>query len=292
MLQRKPATLDAVASVPMIVDEVVNSPGQPLDASTRAFMELRLGHDFSKVRVHTDHHASESARAVNALAYTVGKNIVFERGAYAPTSGPGRKLLAHELVHTIQQSGAQHARLYIGPAADPMEQQAEAGSRRVMSGLPISSFNQASSMVIQRQITHDAEVDWEHIHPAGMIDRISAGEEFAFILWNFAVDSADLKPEHRRLLFDRVLRPNRTLSADTELILAIEGHSSSSGTSRENERISLARARAVQIYLSSRGFHAQMDVQGYGASHPRLPNDTPEHMAMNRRVELRTAMGA
>jgi Domain of unknown function (DUF4157) len=90
--------------VPPIVHEVLRSPGQPLDTETRAFMELRFGHDFSNVRVHTDAKATESARAVNALAYTVGKRIVFGGGQYAPETFPGRQLLAHELTHTIQQS--------------------------------------------------------------------------------------------------------------------------------------------------------------------------------------------
>ena len=80
-------------------------PGQPLDAQTRAFMEPRFGHDFGHVRVHTDAKATESARAVDALAYTVGQEVVFSAGRYAPTSFEGSRLLAHELVHVIQQRG-------------------------------------------------------------------------------------------------------------------------------------------------------------------------------------------
>jgi hypothetical protein len=82
---------------------VLHTPGRPLDAATRAFMEPRLGGDFSRVRVHTDAQAGESARAVNALAYTVGRDIVFAAAQYAPTIAAGRSLLAHELIHTIQQ---------------------------------------------------------------------------------------------------------------------------------------------------------------------------------------------
>src|SRR5262249_51739086 len=82
---------------------VLRSPGRPLDASTRAFIEPRFGHDFSQVRVHTDTRAAESARSVNALAYTVGRNVVFGAGQYAPQSYAGRRLIAHELTHVIQQ---------------------------------------------------------------------------------------------------------------------------------------------------------------------------------------------
>src|SRR5947209_15066228 len=81
-----------------------NNSGQPLDAGTRAFMESRFGHDFSRVRVHTDSRAAESAQAINALAYTVGRNVVFGRGQYAPGTSEGSKLLAHELTHVVQTS--------------------------------------------------------------------------------------------------------------------------------------------------------------------------------------------
>ena len=72
------------AKAPPIVHEVLRSPGQPLDTATRAFMEPRFGHDFSRVRVHSDAAAEQSARDVNAGAYTVGQNIVFGAGRFAP----------------------------------------------------------------------------------------------------------------------------------------------------------------------------------------------------------------
>ncbi len=93
------------SSAPLIVHEVLRSPGQPLDAATRAFMEPRFGHDFSRVRMHADARASESARAVNALAYTVGQDVVFGARQYTPHTNIGRKLIAHELAHVVQQAG-------------------------------------------------------------------------------------------------------------------------------------------------------------------------------------------
>jgi hypothetical protein len=77
--------------------------GQPLPEATRAFMEPRFGHDFSRVRVHTDARAAESARAVNALAYTFGRDLVFSAGQYTPGTSAGKRLLAHELTHVVQQ---------------------------------------------------------------------------------------------------------------------------------------------------------------------------------------------
>src|SRR5205814_551698 len=94
------------SQVPPIVHEVLRSPGQPLDAATRAFMEPRFGHDFSQIQVHTDSRASDSARSVDASAYTVGQHIVFSSGSYAPETAAGIGLLTHELTHAIQQEGS------------------------------------------------------------------------------------------------------------------------------------------------------------------------------------------
>lgn len=93
-------------AVPPIVNDVLRSEGRPLDQSTRVFMEDRFGHDFSKVRVHADRLAANSALAVNAHAYTVGSQIVFGAGRYN-SAADGQHLLAHELAHVVQQqSGA------------------------------------------------------------------------------------------------------------------------------------------------------------------------------------------
>jgi hypothetical protein len=93
-------------AAPPIVQDVVTSPGQSLDVNTRQFMESRFGQDFSQVRLHTDTRAAESAKAVNALAYTVGKDIVFSAGQYSQESS-GQHLLAHELTHVVQQQGSE-----------------------------------------------------------------------------------------------------------------------------------------------------------------------------------------
>ncbi len=103
ILQRAAAS-SAPNTVPPIVHEVLRLPGLPLDSATRAFMEPRFGQDFSGVRVHTDAKSAKSAQAVNALAYTVGRDVVFGAGQHAPDTGAGRRLMAHELTHVVQQS--------------------------------------------------------------------------------------------------------------------------------------------------------------------------------------------
>jgi hypothetical protein len=90
---------------PPVVQEVLASPGRPLDAATRAFFEPRFGYDFGHVRIHVDDQASQSARSINALAYTVGRDIVFRSGQFDPATSSGRRLLAHELSHVVQQTG-------------------------------------------------------------------------------------------------------------------------------------------------------------------------------------------
>jgi hypothetical protein len=96
--------------------------GRALDPAARAFFEPRFGADFGAVRIHTDSQAAASARAVNALAYTVGNHVVFDTGRYAPHSWAGKRLLAHELAHTLQQ---QDARILRSPHADPVTAQTD-----------------------------------------------------------------------------------------------------------------------------------------------------------------------
>lgn len=124
------------STAPPIVHEVLGSPGQSLDSATRGFMESRFGHDFSRVRIHTDSQADKSAQSVNALAYTVGSDVVFRSGEYAPQTRTGRHLLAHELTHVIQQSSDAPLPevLNIGGTTDPSETRARQCALAVTSG--------------------------------------------------------------------------------------------------------------------------------------------------------------
>jgi Domain of unknown function (DUF4157) len=143
-LQRKSSGADGVAVAPPIVHEVLNSPGQPLDKATRDFFEPRFGHDLSRVRIHSDAQAAESARAVNASAYTVGSHVVFGR-----TSSPlERTLLAHELTHVAQQTQP----LPSSPISD--EPSLEAEANQIASAISHSrqvGVRNASALRISRQ---------------------------------------------------------------------------------------------------------------------------------------------
>jgi hypothetical protein len=122
-----------------VKDVVGSGGGSPLDRDTRGFMESRLGADFSDVRVHTDGQASDSARSVQAYAYTVGNDVVFQSDKYAPESESGQRMLAHELTHVVQQrSGPVDGTpapggIQISHPSDSFEQAAESSADRVMS---------------------------------------------------------------------------------------------------------------------------------------------------------------
>jgi Domain of unknown function (DUF4157) len=119
-------------SAPPIVDEVLRSPGRPLDSEARAFLEPRFGYDFAQVRVHTDAEAATSARSVNAAAYTVGQHIVFGQGQYSPNTSTGQRLLAHELTHTIQQASATKAIGSVGNVVQPSGAQSRSGGNLLL----------------------------------------------------------------------------------------------------------------------------------------------------------------
>lgn len=106
-IQRKPLSSGhgVPSGSPDHVRNVISSGGRPLDKQTRSFFEPRFGYDLSSVRVHTDIAAGQSARAINAKAYTLGNNIVFGNNEYQPESQSGRHLIAHELSHVAQYSG-------------------------------------------------------------------------------------------------------------------------------------------------------------------------------------------
>lgn len=135
-LQRKAESPSPEADVPAIVHDVLRSPGAPMDAPSRAFFEPRFGRDLSGVRLHTDAKAAASARAVDALAYTVGNNVVFGAGQHAPHTTAGRHLLAHELTHTIQQGQRETASpdLRIEDAASAAEREGDEAADAVMRG--------------------------------------------------------------------------------------------------------------------------------------------------------------
>ena len=140
-------------TVPASVDLVLANPGRPLDTRLRQDMEHRFGYDFSRVRVHSGGAAEQSARDVNAHAYTAGHNIVFGTGRYAPETHEGRRLVAHELTHVVQQSGSKGIRI---------------GENNEKYGLsPIILLTAAPSGIVQRAPAKKTEADYQRLVKQG-----------------------------------------------------------------------------------------------------------------------------
>jgi hypothetical protein len=141
-----------------VLDVVSSGSGQPLEEPVRADMEGRLGHSFSDVRVHTGEAAHNSAASVNAHAYTVGSNIVFQRDKYDPGSDAGRTMIAHELTHVVQQrSGpvdgtATGTGVRVSDPSDRFEREAAATAERAVSApaAPATAQRTAGAAVVQR----------------------------------------------------------------------------------------------------------------------------------------------
>jgi Domain of unknown function (DUF4157) len=146
-------------AAPPIVHEVLASPGQLLDPATSTFMEPRFGRDFGHIRVHTDEKAWDSARAVNALAYTAGHHLVFGAGQYSPATASGRRLLAHELAHSIQQGSAPEPLPQpVGAARNAPEHRADEAANGIIkndllpsSGNTVSTAATGGTTLLQRQ---------------------------------------------------------------------------------------------------------------------------------------------
>lgn len=147
LLRQRAATRSEPAGVPPSAREVLRSAGQPLEPDTRAFMEPRFGRDFSRVRVHTDAWAAESASDANATAFTIGQDLVFAAGAYAPQTSEGKGLLAHELTHAAQQADSSRPAVASLRAA---EQEAQGNSRQVAAGFPAEVNLSVAGGTLQR----------------------------------------------------------------------------------------------------------------------------------------------
>lgn len=164
-----------------VLDVVGSGGGAPLDNDTRTDMESRLGHDFGDVRVHTDSRAHDSAKAVNAHAYTVGSNIVFQRDKYDPSSTDGRTMLAHELTHVVQQrSGPVEGTptgggIQVSDPSDRFEREAVSNAERAISA-PAPVAVSPTGPAVQRQADEEEQPEEAAVQGA-FVQRAEEGEE-------------------------------------------------------------------------------------------------------------------
>jgi outer membrane protein OmpA-like peptidoglycan-associated protein len=266
------------SAAPAIVHEVLGSPGRPLDPSTSQFMESRFGHDFSQVRVHTDDRAAESARAVSARAYTVGRNIAFGAGQYAPGTMAGDRLMAHELAHILQQAeGSAVGAVRISDPRDPAEIDAERAANDSIAAEKVHVMTTAKAGTMHRQPLPDVTLRY-----SPRITRLMGSE----LLDEFALESYTLTEDHKGRL---------AILAQTLLDLLrqypyggirITGHADATGDEAFNEWLGQKRADAVREFLISAGVPATA-LAAVSAGERELRVKTKGLEPRNRRVEVR-----
>ena len=146
------------ADTPPIVQDLLTSPGQPLDPTTSAFFEPRFGFNFSQVRIHADEQSAGAAQAVGAHAFALGTHVVFGKDKYTPSSLAGRELLAHELAHVVQQQATGRRAI----ARQPVEQYEERGQRLTRESLEKAA--KASYWFVLIQETYEIELRTGRLH--------------------------------------------------------------------------------------------------------------------------------
>jgi Domain of unknown function (DUF4157) len=143
---------------PASVDRVLSSPGSPLEPALQQDMGQRFGHDFSRVRLHTSAAAEQSTRDVNAHAYTVGHNIVFGAGRFTPQTHEGRRLIAHELTHVVQQSRSQ---LPIATATRPgLVQRQKGDAKQAVSAKVEEAIKKLKAKFGLAEVTEEKGATW------------------------------------------------------------------------------------------------------------------------------------
>ena len=251
----------------------MNGGGSPLPATTRAFFEPRFGADFSQVRVHMDSHAASTANSIQAKAFTVGTNIAFGPGQYAPESGEGKQLLAHELTHVVQQNGSkvQRARSQAPPIATSV-------ARAITPPL------------IQRQPACPTQRDSDEVTKAQSPDGVlpadtsfDAAKE-SLSLQDFGIDQPGVRPTMTDS--DDWRRMMSMILGDPTVQVAVLGYSDCMGPEQNNKGLRARRATAV---INAMPAEAQAKVSPilkgwWGNLTYRFPNNTAENRARNRMV--------
>jgi outer membrane protein OmpA-like peptidoglycan-associated protein len=272
LLQRRAVNQNDPGVAPPIVHELLRSPGRPLDPATRAFMEPHFGHDFSRVRVHTDAKAAESARAVNALAYTVNQDVVFNTGAYAPGTPRGRRLLAHELTHTVQQQNTpdlMQKGMQVAPCDNVHEREAEEIATLVGHGKSVQSHFTSTTPAVQRacgsatigSVSGCIGVGGQDVYDLGVSSNS---------LYLFSVNCDEFLPgeEARLRTFASTITPEQTVE--------VHGFASEEGDSTFNDNLSCARALTAADILAQEGVAVPTTIFKHGAT----PGDRPDRRSV------------
>lgn len=275
---RSPARKLHPLRVPEHVAAVTRSPGQPLDAATRTMMEQRFGEPLADVRLHTDAAAAQSARALSARAYALGRDVVFGPEGYAPHRPESRERLAHELTHVVQQSRGSDVDL--APAQREIE--ARQAARSVAGEGPMPPISAAAPA-----ISRDDGASALPPIPDVTLPRPSllGPAEGAATLDGFAFGKAELTETHRKQLAELAVRLKRLIAEPPGGRVMVIGHTDKIGSEKGNAALGQQRADAVRDALLGAGIDASdIHTDSLGESVPAV--DTPKAEPRNRRVEV------
>jgi outer membrane protein OmpA-like peptidoglycan-associated protein len=288
------------------VHEVLKTLGRPLDAASLRFYESRFGRDFGGVRIHDDPRASASAAGAKALAYTVDRHIVFGAGRFQPDTSSGRRLLAHELTHVVQQSQPPSLRGRAAETPSAARGSSQTARRAVdedaVSATPEETRIGVSSGggAVEPEITSDdAEtVQRQPANPGQTISREEENRESltspgraalrsnppppAISLFNFGHDHDELKEEHQVILRDLAAFLRRL---NVPVRVSLVGRASSPGSEIHNLDLSRQRAERVAKFLRDNGI-ANVQVGYVGEANPIGDNNTLQGRSQNRAVDI------
>lgn len=267
--RRTSQTAGAPSGLPRFVKP---SGGKPMEASIRSAAERAYGRDLKDVRIHTDSEAASSADALQARAYTSGRDIVFGEGAYAPGSSEGQRLIAHELAHVVQQSGGTSPGL--SAPSDSFERAADLEADHAVRGEPARLDVSAPAPTVQRQVLPS-------LKPPTMLARaMGSGTIDSFATGSSMLDAAQkarIASIAASILSLRESFPGCTVS--------VTGHTDAIGAETNNIVLGQARADAVRDELAANGVPTERVItDSAGEAQLKVPTQAAE--PRNRRVEI------
>jgi outer membrane protein OmpA-like peptidoglycan-associated protein len=259
-----------------------SGPGAPLPLATRSWMELAFGHDFSGVRIHAEDSAARATRAVGARAFTVGQDVFFGRGEFSPSTREGRRLIAHELAHTVQQLHQ--------PVARGRDQVSTAGAESEASAAAHDAANGRGAAVQSRTPVRIAR---ERL-PSGKLDLSDhASPMLAAAIGSTTVDGFALGKSELSAAGEAELR--RTAAQILTLLeqypastVRILGHADRVGTEERNFALGKARAESAKAVLISAGIPEELlSTESLGETQLAVPTRDERAEPRNRRIEVR-----
>jgi outer membrane protein OmpA-like peptidoglycan-associated protein len=284
-----PALAPDEAPIHSFAQHVTRSSGKPLDNTLQSRFGAQMHTDFSDVRIHTGEQAARSADALQAQAFTVGKDIVFGANQYQPSSASGQHLLAHELTHVAQPEGPRSRE--VSRSTDASEREADHTADAVMQGRSIAP-RAATSATVQRepqkgadQVKHEPVLDQ-------MLDRASpflAAAVGSTTLSGFDTGKSDLKPAHISELQKTARNITVLLRQYPQSTVTVIGHTDTVGTEAHNLDLGQARAVVTAEALEKFGVPSAIVTAKSVGEGPPLAVKTKDEVpnARNRQVEVR-----